>query len=167
MKLFGKLLIAALVLATLLPFTFLKGKDGRPLMSLDNLKFPSFAIPDISLPQISSETTEQGAVSPSNGGSVIYEWRNQQGELNFTTMPPPKGVDFTQKSYDPNMNLIQSVKVKPEQVETVSSQSRAKQVHNIGNPYAAGKVEKLMDDAQNIENLLNDRFKKQEAMLGQ
>jgi hypothetical protein len=162
MKLFGKFLLAALVIAFLLPFTLLKGKDGRPLMSFDKISMPSLALPQ--LPDIGSTPKIQS--QPANG-QVIYQWRDEKGELNFTTTAPPKGIDFTEKAYDPNMNLIQSVRLKSEPDEEASEQPVKKKAADIGNPYSPAKVEKLMEDAQNIEKLLNDRFKKQEAMLGQ
>jgi len=167
MKLFGKFLIAALVLAFLLPFTLLKGKDGRPLMSFDEIRAPSLSLPDISLPELQNRGAEQetgGAIAKKN---VIYQWRDEKGELNFTTSAPPKGVDFSEKAYDPNMNLIQSVRLKSEPAEEISEPPAKIKAADIGNPYSPQKVEKLMEDAQNIEKLLNDRFKKQEAMLGQ
>ena len=167
MRLFGKFLIAVLVIGFLLPFTLLKGKDGHPLMSFDKIKAPSFSLPDIPLPELSNKMSASEAETTMGKSNVIYQWRDEKGELNFTTTAPPKGIVFTEKAYDPNMNLIQSVRVKTEQAEEVLEQSAKKKAADIGNPYSPTKVEKLMEDAQNIEKLLNDRFKKQEAMLGQ
>ena len=161
MKLFGKLLIAALVLSVLLPFTILKGTDGKPLMSLDKLK-----LPDLSLPEIPDSVKNTGLNPVSGSVDVIYQWKDEKGELHFSSTPPPDGVKFTSKGYDPNTNLIQSVKIQEETAQPEAEQQpEIKKASDIGNPYSPEKVEKLIKDAQNIEKLLNDRLKKQEALI--
>ena len=170
MGFFVKFLIAALVIAVMLPFTFLKGKDGKPLMSINDLKGP-----DLSLPKIPTGISAPDSAAGSAGKDTIYQWKDAEGVTQFTSSPPPAGVDYTSKGYDPNMNLIQSVKVKSEpesgsnsEAETLAqSQSRKEKTSSIGNPYSPEKVEKLFDDAHNIEKLLNDRMKQQEAAIGQ
>lgn len=165
MKFFVKLLVAAVVLAVILPFTVLKGKDGGPLMSLDDIKMPSLSLPDIpagvTLPKLDALSDGK------KDKDIVYKWRDASGELHFSSEPPPEGIEFTAKGYDPNMNLIQSVKAKPEKVEVVAEQSVPKKAADIGSPYSPGRVDKLMKDAQNIEKLLTDRQLKQEAALGQ
>jgi len=161
MKLFVKFLIAAVVLAILLPFTILKDKDGRPLMTLDKIKAP-----DITLPQLPEtiKNTEINSVTDSN--DVIYKWRDSKGELHFSSSPPSEGIRYTSKGYDPNTNLIQSVNIPDEKPEQVVEQApQIKKPSDIGNPYSPEKVEKLMEDAQNIQKLLNDRISKQEALI--
>jgi len=104
MRFFVKIMITAVVLAVLLPFTFLKGKDGRPLMSLDKLKAPKLEMPD--LPKASGKPKQD----------LIYRWTDAEGVTHFTNTPPPAGVEYTVKGYDPNTNLIQSVQPeKPEE----------------------------------------------------
>ena len=109
MKLFGKLLIAALVIAILLPFTILKGKDGKPLMNLSSLKLPKIGLPDLpSLP----ESATSGMKSEADGEeTVIYQWKDSTGSIQFTNIPPPEGVEYTVKGYNPDANVIQSVKL--------------------------------------------------------
>lgn len=163
MKLFGKLLITALVLAVLLPFTVIKGKDGKPLMSFNNIKAP-----ELSLPEIPDSINSLDNKSQSSGKDIIYKWRDRKGDLHFTTAPPPKGVEYTVKGYDPNANLIQSIKIsteETEQPEQTGQQTQTKKSVDIGNPYSPEKVEKLIEDAQNIEKLLNDRVKKQQTLI--
>ncbi len=157
MKFFVKLLIAAVVLAVLLPFTILKGKDGRPLMSLDQLKAPDLSMPN--MPEASSVGKRE---------DIVYQWRDAKGELHFSSSPPPEGIEYTSKGYDPNTNLIQSIEVKHEEPETaVIAEPQIKNPSDIGNPYSPDKIQKLMDDAHNVQKLLNDRMKQQEAMIGQ
>ncbi len=168
MRLFVKLIFAALFIAVLLPFTLLKGTDGKPLMSVSDLKMPDIGLSEIAkqakLPNLS--------VSKSAHQDIVYQWRDAEGSLHFTSQPPPEGTEYTVKGYDPRTNLIQSVKIEeePEVSVTDSEQNERTQVKgasDIGNPYSPEKVEKLFNDAKNVEKLLNDRMKQQEAMTGQ
>ena len=169
MKLFVKLIFAALFIAVLLPFTVLKGKDGQPLMNFRDLKMP-----DIGMPKVPSKVKLPSLSEQNPGQDIVYQWRDAEGNLNFTSSPPPEGIEYTAKGYDPNANLIQSVKLEEEASEqdrgADSEQNTGDQVEkasDIGNPYSPEKIEKLFNDAKNVEKLLNDRMKQQEAMLGQ
>lgn len=158
MKFFIKLLIALVVLAVLLPFTLLKGKDGRPLMSLDKLTKPDIALPKL------PDSDNKG------GRDLIYRWTDAEGVVHFTNTPPPAGVNYTVKGYDPNTNLIQSVKPLNKEEPPASKPVQAarktpESLKEIGNPYSVDKVDKLMDDARKVQQLLDDRLKKQEALI--
>jgi len=169
MRFFAKLLIAALVLAVLLPFTVIKGKDGRPLMNFSDLKMPDLGLPDL------PEGVDMPAVdlpAGDSGQDIVYKWRDAEGNLHFTSQPPPEGIEYETKGYDPQANLIQSVKPEPKQEkESASAEpsdtSQVNKNSDIGNPYSPEKVEKLYKDAQNVQKLLNERFKQQEAIIGQ
>jgi len=163
MKLSVKLLIAALVLAVLLPFTVLKGKDGRPLLSFSDIKAPDLKMPEIpgtdQLPSMHSNEKKKT--------DIIYQWRDEKGELHFTNTPPPAGIEYTAKGYDPNANLIQSIEVKHQEPEApVVADTQIEVPAKIGNPYSPEKVEKLFNDAQKVQKLLDERMKQQEAILG-
>ncbi len=167
MKLFGKFLITALVLAMILPFTVLKGKDGRPLMSFSDLKMPKLSLPELpETPDLSNIKDKTPNISMP-GKDIVYKWRDKEGELHFTSTPPPKGIEYTVKGYDPNTNLIQSVEIKTEESEhTAQTEDKnTKEPLDLSNPYSPEKVKKLIDDAQNVQKLLNDRLKKQEALI--
>jgi hypothetical protein len=166
MKLFVKLIFAALFIAVLLPFTLLKGTDGRPLMSVGDLKMPGFSLPesvkDVKIPKLPS--------NDSSNQDIVYQWYDAEGNLNFTTQPPPEGIQYTMKGYDPRTNLIQSVKIE-EEAEVIDSEqndnAEVKSASDIGSPYSPDKIEKLFNDSKNVEKLLNDRMKRQEALIGQ
>jgi hypothetical protein len=167
MKLFTKLLITALVLAVILPFTIIKGRDGRPLMSISDLKMPDLSMPGV---PDSVDVPSLPGVSGSGRTDTVYQWRDKDGSLHFTTDPPPPGVEYTVKGYDPNANLIQSIK--PESEEQVaevesgeSSDSSSAKDRGIGNPYSPERIEKLFDDAENVQKLIDERMKKQEEIF--
>jgi len=161
MKFFVKLMIAAVVLAVLLPFTFLKGKDGKPLMSFSDLKMPNLAMPEV--PDALKDAQRQKA----GGKDVIYKWKDAKGVLHFTSKPPPAGIEYTSKGYDPNTNLIQSVKIEEEKpIEPFADAPKIEKPSDLVNVYSPDKIEKLMKDAKNVQKLLNQRNQKLEAMMG-
>ncbi len=164
MKLFGKLLIAVLIIGLLLPFTILKGKDGKPLMSFGDMKLPDFSAPD--LPDMPS-LTSQSKASATNL-DLIYKWTDAEGNLQFSNDPPPQGVEYTLKGYNPDTNVIQAVDIPEEEVVVPQVKSEKKEeAEGLGGIYSPEKIKKLFEDADNIEKLLNDRMKKQEALVGQ
>lgn len=167
MKLFGKLLIAVLIIGLLLPFTILKGSDGKPLMSFSDLKLPKLSTPDLpELPDLGNKSDSASV----NGKDVIYKWTDAEGQLQFSSSPPPGGTEYTAKGYDPNTNLIQAIDIPTEEaqakVEETDSEKEASSLDDMGNVYSPEKIEKLFKDAQNIEKLLNDRLKNQNAQIG-
>ena len=161
MKLFVKLMITGVVLAVIMPFTIIKGSDGRPIMSLSDLKAP-----DLGLPKVPDSMELPGNPVGQFKEDVIYQWRDAQGLLHFTSEPPEEGIEYTAKGYDPNANLIQSVKVESPQVAATVEEPVIKSPSDIGNPYSPEKVEKLFEDAKNVQKLLEDRMQQQEAMIG-
>jgi len=177
MKLFTKVLMAALVIALLLPFTLLKGKDGSAMLDVRDLNFPNISLPELSMPDFLSSDLPglPGRISSSDdesstGNDVIYRWTDANGNLQFSNNPPPEGVVYTLKGYDPNLNVIQAVETRATGAESVSDFESNKKVTNakdIGSPYSIEKIEKLFEDANNIEHLLNQRMDNQAAEIGQ
>jgi hypothetical protein len=177
MKLFTKMLISVLVIALLLPFTLLKGKDGSAMLNVMDLNFPSVSMPELSMPDFLSLDLPGSAGRIGNsddesltGKDVIYKWTDANGNLQFSNNRPPEGVVYTLKGYDPNLNVIQAVETPATMLETVSefeSKKKITSAKDIGSPYSIEKIEKLFEDANNIENLLNQRMEHQAAEIGQ
>lgn len=172
MNLFIKLLIAILVISLLLPFTFLKDKHGNPLLSVRDLNFPSLTLPELSMPDFLSSGMPKlpGGVKGSDGKDMIYQWTDADGNVQFSNSQPPEGVVYTLKGYDPNLNVIQAVETQAAGSEEVSgseSKKKISSVKDIGSPYSVERIEKLFEDANNIEKLLNQRFNNQAAEIGQ
>ena len=172
MKLFAKLLIIVLVIGMLLPFTILKGKDGKTLMSFSDIKFPGGSFSDLFKSSVPGMDKLKNITSQSEGGSnLIYKWTDIDGNLQFSSSPPAEGIEYTVKGYDPNQNVIQAVRAEPdaqEEVESTADESKKSAgADKVGSPYSVEKVEKLFKDAEGLENLLNERLKKQDALIGQ
>lgn len=172
MKLFSKLLLTALVIALLLPFTLLKDESGNTLMSVSDL-ISGFSLTNVSLPgmpDLSDHLQSGSSGEDLEAKDIFYKWYDSEGYLQFTTEPPAAGIEFTVKGYDPNTNVIQAVKVKPQaanmEVEAVS-QSKTETAGDLDSPYSMESIEKLFKDARNVEKLLGERMQKKDSVIGQ
>jgi len=164
MKLFAKLMIAGLVIAMLLPFTFLKNKDGGTLLS-----FSDFSLPDFSMPELPNARDITPTIGGLDGQDIFYKWYDTEGNVQFTTEPPADGIEYTVKGFDPDANVIRAVKVPPKasgSAET-SSAEKTSSAEDIGNPYTTESIEKLFKDTKNIEKMLNQRLQNMDAEINQ
>ena len=171
MKLFAKLVIAVLFLAMLLPFTVLKDDDGDTLMSFSDLSLSSISIPKFSLPKFSgSKKITPSSDDDLSGKDIFYKWYDSEGNIQFTTEPPADGIEYTLKGFDPNANVIQSVKIPPKKStvdESTATQVKPRSPEDGVNPYSGDHVKKMIEDTKNIEKLLSQRYKDQESALNQ
>jgi hypothetical protein len=173
MSLFVKLMLAAVVIALLLPFTLLKDDQGKTLMSFSDLSLQDLSLPDISIPDMSDLMSSKNLV-PSNtrsdGKDIFYRWNDAQGNVHFTTVPPPGGIEYTVKGYDPNTNVIQALKIliEPNSLESAPNATDPGangSTPSVDSAYNPDKVQKLINDTKNIEKLLNQRHENQNSAI--
>lgn len=138
MKIKIGLMLAVLVAAVIAPY-FIKGSDGQPLMSFDS------PAPDI----LSSEETRQQFV----------KWQDASGVWHFGETAPD-GVQSETVHVDTAANIIRSVKIEKPTAKTSSAKSTEITQPSLPMPMTISpdKVGKLIEDAQNVENLMNDRI---------
>ena len=104
---------------------------------------------------------------------IFYRWNDAKGNVHFTTEPPPDGIEYSVKGYNPDANVIQAVKLPDEPVAeppaTVAEPASADKssAQDIDNPYNKNNVQKLFDDSNNIEQLLNQRLNNQNSVINQ
>ena len=169
MKLYAKVLMALLVLALLAPFTILKNDQGNTMLSFSDISLPSFDMPEISaIPDAPVELVPTNMTS--GRMDKFYKWYDAEGNVQFTTEPPPEGTEYVVKEYDPDTNLIQAVDTKPELFSSTPAGEGAttiaptEQTTEETQAYSPESIEKLFEDTKNIQKLLNDRALQQEAL---
>lgn len=173
MKLFAKLIIALLVLALLLPFTYLKDDNGDSLMSFSDFHMPDFSLPGFSLPDIPGFSNSGNKASSDEdlaGKDLFYKWYDAEGNVQFTTELPPDGIEYTVKGFDPDTNVIQAVEIPANKAEADDSKPDQKKKgpsESADNPYSPEKIKKLFEDTQNLEALLNQRAQDQDSAINQ
>lgn len=160
-------MIAILVIGGLAPFTILKGKDGKPLMSFSDIKAPKMKVPDIGIPDLNNAVKRDEKSSYDEG--TVFKWKDKDGVWQFSSKPP-KDSQFTSTKYDNNLNVIKPVKTKRSENNTnglsnEQKKPKPKGVADLGSAYSPENVEKLFDDANNLENVLKGRIDKQNELL--
>ena len=133
-KLFVKLMMFLVILALAGPF-ILRGPDGQPMLSLDDLKLPDVraslptvtTAPDTSLlpatekPFIQWSDRENPIFNPDRlsreqlaqltikeQANIYYRWQDQNGVWQFSALPNRNTLNFVVKT-DPNANVLQSL----------------------------------------------------------
>jgi hypothetical protein len=174
MKLFKKLVLAALVIALLLPFTLLKDEEGKTLMSFSSFSLPDFKMPDMpDMPDMPGSEQLVPSVDDQRRRDIVYRWNDSEGTIHFTTEPPAEGIKFTLKGYNPNANVIQAVKLPEieEPVQLITTDATASSEQNsspeLGNSYNKDDILKFFGDSKNIQQLLNQRFDYQKSAINQ
>lgn len=170
-------MLVGLVLAFLLPFTLLRDDQGKTLMSFSDFSISDFSLPDFGLADFKiPDILGSDRLLPNEGGSredIFYRWNDAKGNIHFTTEPPPDGIEYSVKGYNPDANVIQAVKLHDEPVAeppaSVADPASADKspAQDIGNPYNKNNVQKLFDDTNNIETLLNQRLSNQNSAINQ
>lgn len=111
---------------------------------------------DISMPDIS--------LSPkklvSGGKETVYKWVDANGVTQYSSEPPPEQKQATALELDPNINIIQ----KPPVIHREKAKDGPK-LQPSGPIYSPGNVKKLLDDAKNVEKVLDDRFEQQKKTI--
>ncbi|MCZ6797835.1 MAG: hypothetical protein O7D36_07785, partial [Gammaproteobacteria bacterium] len=167
-----KLIVGGLVVGVLLAFAYLKDEDGKALLNLSNWQVPEFKFPEFKFPDMPDfpSSEEPDKTGPPQLGRPIYQWSDTHGNLQFSGEPPAAGIEYTVQAYDPNINVIQSVKTDPLESESDAETRPPETIsttEDSGNAYSLEGIEKIFEDVNNIEKLLNQRFKNQEATTGQ
>lgn len=95
---------------------------------------------------------------------TVYQWVDEKGVKHYSNTPPA-GQQAETLHLRSDTNLIKAIEPPAEK-----KPSRPK-VTSIGggmtNPYSPGGAKKLMDDAKNVQELLNQRFERQQEILNQ
>ena len=132
------MLMLILVAAMMAPY-FIKGRDGQSLFNL--------AEPD------------KGTESTNSTRQMYYKWQDENGSWHFGDNPP-EGVTLHPVSVDTAANVIQSVKInRPE--EQQRSTNTAPTTPGLPVPLTVDptQVEQMIEDAENVQQLLDDRQK--------
>lgn len=108
----------------------------------------------------------------SSGKQEAYKWTDKNGVVHYSSAPPEHLATQTQIDQathnkqlqkievDPNTNLIQGVKLAEKKEEQITEKPAA-----TTNVYSPAGAQKLLNDAKNVEKLLNDRFEAQKKAI--
>ena len=164
MRLIMGLCLLALLAAGAAPF-FLKGPDGRPLMTLDEL------MPDASTALDDLERTARDAAerfgdeddhhgeAASDGGAVVHRWQDENGVWHFSS-EAPVGRESETLVLDGNINIVPATQVTGTSGASATSTTAAPSGALTPNPL------ELMRQAEAIREASEARNAQLEALAG-
>jgi len=133
--------------------------------------FANFKLPSLSLDK--KDISKNIAKALSSEKQQAYKWTDSNGVVHYSSSPPahlssPEQIEQAKAQkyletlqIDPNTNLIQGSKL-AEDTETEQNKQTPSPIQNIYTPAGA---KKLIEDAKNVEKLLNDRFQEQKNAI--
>jgi len=161
MKIFIKLLVLLLILACASPF-FIRGPNGQPLMSLNKLKFPE--LPSIASIQSKSglfNSTAKTSQAKNKGDIEVYKWRDEKGVVHYS--------DRQDSDKKGKLTEIKGISILPSApVSTVAIKQQSAPLE-IPSPTTVplNEIPKLIKDAKQLEQVLQQRKQHQDAILDQ
>ncbi|NIB39569.1 DUF4124 domain-containing protein [Pseudomaricurvus alkylphenolicus] len=154
MKWMIKSMLLILVVGLVAPF-FLKRPDGQPWMTINPDWYPSAlwqrltggvnqALPDFS--------------GDSSAPTRVYKWRDKDGSWRYSDTPP-EGIDAQSLDINPDTNLIQGLPQKQSEQQKKSQPATDNDLPGVPLPLTVSpdQVQKMMDDARNVQQLMDQR----------
>lgn len=100
---------------------------------------------------------------------TVYKWRDKEGNWQFSNQAPTEDIATSVTVYRSDANVIQAVKPPEPEPETEVTEAESTPVDTppplvpIADPE---RVQKLMDDTRNIQNILDQRQEDMNKRLG-
>ncbi|WP_158070138.1 DUF4124 domain-containing protein [Motiliproteus sp. MSK22-1] len=137
----------------------------------------SLQLPDISLDTQKGMTNKSDDSENARGSKTkdkIYKWVDENGVTQLSSTPPPVGQEAQLLLIDPDTNVIQNRAVNLAAGSSSAFDQRGKTnittgsgSQSKGQNYSPTEVKQLMDDARNVQNLLDERFENQRKIIEQ
>lgn len=148
-----KLIIKCIIMAAL----FMGVSQYFVYITTGKTPFDNFNIPNFSLNKQSISNFA------SDGKQTVYKWVDEKGVTQYSAQAPSADQQVKTLEIDPNMNIVQGLQMPEDEKEEESSKPEISMP--TGPIYSPESIKKLVDDAKNIEKLLQDRMDKQEKIL--
>ena len=134
-------------------FTYLK--TGKGLFNANTLSMPDISLDTRSIKDLLSADKE-----PQESNDVLHKWVDSNGVTQYTQTRPPKHAIGKVILVDPNANVVARLKTNAKTPEKAPQADDPE-----GSAYNPSTVKKLMDDAKNVQKLLDDRAAKHTEII--
>ncbi len=157
------LLMLSLVSVLIGPMLYLSIVDKMGGGAMPSFKMPNFGLPDW-LESGSKQIKGVASDVADNGEPVIYKWKDAAGVWQFTNEPPVgiAGVETVQIKSNSSLQAF----IPPAEPEKDAAKAETKPNESVALDLmpTPGRVKKLIDDAQNVQTILDDRLKRMDSM---
>ncbi len=117
----------------------------------------------VEAPTLSLEPAKLRELAPIGNKQTVYKWVDENGVTQYSSEPPPENVRTQTLELDPRLNIVQGTEA-PQAAEKPKSQPPALALPE-GPIYSPETINKLINDAQNVQNLLDERYQQQNKAL--
>jgi len=159
-KIYYRALLAIIVLACVMPFV-IKDRDGRPLLQISELKMPVLTVPDKeSIGRLADSLDQQDKSDRQEDKVTVYRWQDDQGIWHFSNTENPNGQSETVQ-----IRVDRTVAMTPDNgVPTrADSTNRAEQL--LDEPLPILHAGEVLQQASNVETVLQQRYQRQEQLV--
>jgi len=119
-------------------------------------------------------TVKDPLTSMDKNATKVYKWQDAAGEWHFSNQPPPAGIKGSVETYRSDVNVTQAppvVEVIPEPEVEAESKGKAEAIPDSAAPLMPitdpEKVKQLIEDAKNVQGLVDNRQKNIDQHLPQ
>ena len=169
MKLFLKIMIFIVVLACAGPF-ILKRSDGRPWMTFSDLKAPDLSVPDISPLTDQVKKLHNTNTDNSADQTIVYKWQDRDGVWHFSDKASTS-IPSEEFAIKHNTNMVHMEKQEiPGETPRIQADENVVQNETVSLDPKASPYEQLpnlIDQAKNVEKLLDQHQQQQEQVIQQ
>lgn len=153
----AKFLITLLIIACIAPL-FIKGPDGKPIMSLDDWKFELPGSVDDLLP-----AGDAVDVISESGPETVFKWQDEEGQWHFSSTPPTDVAVAEEMTLDGDINLMEAYL--PPLEEQANTESAISQMPAGPMTVSPGQVKEMMETVTNLQETIDDRKSEIDAIV--
>lgn len=111
-------------------------------------------------------TVKDPLTAVDKNATKVYKWQDTFGEWHFSNQPPPPGIKGSVETYRSDVNITRAppvVEVIPEPEAETQAKGKANDIPDTASPLMPitdpERVKQLIEDAKNVQGLVNDRQK--------
>jgi len=119
---------------------------------------------DLNVPEISLKPPTLGKLSPNSSMQTVYKWVDDNGVTQYTSELPPGHIQSQALELDPNRNIVQATEIPDAEEEKPAIEKPPLALPNSP-VYSPDTINTLVNDAKNVQTLLNERYEQQEKAL--
>ncbi|WNO10357.1 DUF4124 domain-containing protein [Teredinibacter sp. KSP-S5-2] len=122
-----------------------------------------FSASNFKVPDVSSVSSEIKKANPMGNKETAYKWTDENGVVHYSSEPPPEQI-AEKMEVNPDTNLVQGLRKEEEEVPGPQSAPAPGLNLPDGSIYNPENIKKLVDDAKEIQNMMNERNKQMENL---
>lgn len=159
--------LSLLAAAIILPF-FLKTENGSPTLVMPTADdfIPDKLLPD-SITGKQSTPKNTAATTTSSTQQTFYKWQDAEGNWHYGDRPPPGSGDVSTLQVNTNTNIIQSLKIEPEEKPDVSTGTQPQMSDSLSDgQLTIDDAMNVMSDAKAVRDMMESRNDALKAITG-